>query len=679
MKIDNQIIKYILSILFLFIIGCAAKEKSIEENGSADFERWKKLAEYTQAYSPSPRDIETKEYKQKTKSEHLAEAQSPVEKIHQTAVIEKRLPTTKVSMQMHNVDIGVLFRTLAKAADVNIILNKSITGKINVNIKEVPWSQVFKGLLSTHGYTYVWIGDIISVVSIGDLKTQASLMDAKQMMELKNREHDIALLTLNSEKENLEPLKTRVVHVAYADPEQLRNNLWEFFKISKTGYPEKTGKTESSDPGEIRGSILVDAHTNSLMIQATSNDMIQILELMEKLDKPTPQIRIEAFIVETTGETARELGMQWGGLGLKTRGDRNTWLGGPVGSYDTSILVSSDDATADGTTAGAPIAHLPPIGTAFNFPSSDNAGTEGWKGMALGLMTQKLGNYMLYAQLTALQEEGKLNILSKPSITTLDNQKAIIESGRDIPYTSLNDGENTVQFKKAVLKLEATPHVVDGDNLKIKIVTNKDELDFSNDVNGNPVIITKYAETEVVLQDGQTTVIGGLRKESKSFGESGVPGLKDIPVLGLAFKQEEKNIQMEDILIFITPYILKQRVAAADTNQLKETNKEINVEADLISSQDLIDYHFSLQVGVFANKENADKLSAALTQKGYSPYFYKTMNSKNKNLYSVRIKNFLDLKSALDAEYEYRKKENKPAIITFYNTLETVPKEIKKY
>ncbi|MCD4675774.1 MAG: SPOR domain-containing protein, partial [Desulfobacula sp.] len=194
-----------------------------------------------------------------------------------------------------------------------------------------------------------------------------------------------------------------------------------------------------------------------------------------------------------------------------------------------------------------------------------------------------------------------------------------------------------------------------------------------NNVDGNPVLLTKYAETEVVLQDGQTTVIGGLGKETQSFGESGVPGMKDIPILGFAFKQQAKNIQMEDILIFITPHILKQRVP--DPKKIQETSDE-KVQN---SSQDVIDYHFSLQVGVFANKQNADKLSAMLTKKGYSPYFFKTMNSKNKNLYSVRIKDFQNLKTAFDAELEYRKKENKPAIVTFYNMLDTVPRVIKKY
>lgn len=669
MKTKHHILRYVLIILLLFLVGCAAKDKKNKETVFSDFERWKKLAQYSEAHSPSPRKIDTQEYQKKSTAQHLTEAQTLKEqnkKIPQI-VPERKLPSKRVTMQMHDVDVGVLFRSLAKAANVNIIINKSITGKASVNINGLPWSQVFKGLLDTYGYTYIWMGDIIRVMSIEDLKTQASLMDAKQMMEVKNKEYDIALMTLKTEKENLEPLKTRVVHVDYADPVQLRDNLWEYLKVSKNGYKKKSEKNEESDPGSIRGSIIVDNHTNSLMIQAISSDMIRILELMEKLDKPTSQVRIEAFIVETNGETARELGMQWGGLALSTAGKKNTWIGGSMGTPDTSLF--DED--------GSVITHLPIIGSISNFPSSDNAGNAGWKGTTLSLMTEKIGNFILYAQLTALQEEGKLNILSKPSITTLDNQKAIIESGRDIPYVSNNDGENTVEFKKAVLKLEATPHVIDGKNLKIKIITNKDELDFSNNVDGNPVILTKYAETEVILQDGQTTVIGGLGKETRSDTESGIPGIKDIPILGNAFKQKTNNVQMEHVLIFITPYILKER-QQIHPDTVKKTDSDDSDDVNQLT-QAQNEYRFSLQIGVFSNKTNVDRLLEKLREKGYHPYFYETRNSSDQPVYSVRIADFQDLKSALDAQEDYRKKEKKPAIVTFYDSLTSVPDRIRKF
>jgi type IV pilus assembly protein PilQ len=176
---------------------------------------------------------------------------------------------------------------------------------------------------------------------------------------------------------------------------------------------------------------------------------------------------------------------------------------------------------------------------------------------------------LLGIQLSALETEGKLNILSSPSITTIDNQKATIESGTDVPYQTVEDGEVKIEYKKAVLSLEVVPHVIGRETLTMKIVTKKDELGPEL-IPGNPTIITKSAETNVVLRNGETTVIGGLSKEKKDDTVRGVPGLKDIPLLGWFFKGTDKDSEMEDLLIFITPYILEERVVAETQNDSKE-------------------------------------------------------------------------------------------------------------
>ena len=170
-----------------------------------------------------------------------------------------------------------------------------------------------------------------------------------------------------------------------------------------------------------------------------------------------------------------------------------------------------------------------------------------------------------------LQEEGKLNILSSPSITTLDNQKAIIESGTEVPYQTVEDGEVKIEYKKAVLSLEVTPHVIEGETLKLNIRTTKDELDFASSVGGQPAINTKKAETNVILLDGQTTVIGGLNKEKVDDSESSVPLLSKIPLLGYFFKGTSEINEMDDVLIFITPHILKERVLAESQDETIET------------------------------------------------------------------------------------------------------------
>ena len=186
-------------------------------------------------------------------------------------------------------------------------------------------------------------------------------------------------------------------------------------------------------------------------------------------------------------------------------------------------------------------------------------GLGGFDPMTLGLIYTRVGEYLLSVQLSALQDQGKLHILSSPSITTLDNQTALIESGQDVPYQSVEDGEVKVEYKKAVLALRVIPHVIDGNTLKMYIKVNKDEPDFSRTVLGNPTIITKNAETNVIQNDGQTIVIGGLSKESSSRSNTGTPFLEDIPGLGYLFKRKSSADQMEELLIFITPHILKPR------------------------------------------------------------------------------------------------------------------------
>jgi len=188
-------------------------------------------------------------------------------------------------------------------------------------------------------------------------------------------------------------------------------------------------------------------------------------------------------------------------------------------------------------------------------------GIGGFNPATLGLIYTRVGEYLLSAQLSALQDQGKLHILSSPSITTQDNKLAFIESGQDVPYQSVEDGEVKVEYKKAVLKLEVTPNVIDGDTLKLDIKVNKDEPDFSRTVLGNPTIITKKAETNVIQNDGQTIVIGGLSKESASRNNTGTPFLEDIPGLGYLFKRKSSADQMEELLIFITPHILKPKAA----------------------------------------------------------------------------------------------------------------------
>jgi type IV pilus assembly protein PilQ len=304
-----------------------------------------------------------------------------------------------------------------------------------------------------------------------------------------------------------------------------------FLSVDKTGKPV--------------GSILVDQHTNALIVNAVPRDLNTILAVIEKLDKPTPQVHIEAFIVEATKDVARDLGIQWGGAYQLSGGDKRGFLTG----RDNNGLSQGGIGTPVNPGLGNVVNNAVDAATATSF----------------GFLYQNVGKALLSVQLTALQDEGKINILSTPSITTLDNQMALIESGKDVPFQSVSDGEVNIQYKKAVLSLKVTPHVIDNQTLKLAVVVKKDEVDFSQAarVLGNPTIITKNAETNVIQADGQTLVIGGLNKDTSTESRSGTPSLMDVPGLGWLFKTDGKSSQKEALLIFITPTILKVQESGA--------------------------------------------------------------------------------------------------------------------
>ena len=389
---------------------------------------------------------------------------------------------------------------------------KKVSGKVNINIHQAPWDQVFMGILRSNGLSYAWEGEIIRIMTAEDMDED---------IRSKAREHALRLTQT--------PL-TRIVSIKFTEANSLKENLERFVTVDRGG--KKTG------------SILVDEHTNSLIIQAISNDMDRILAITKKLDRPTPQVLIEAIIVEANKDVARELGVQWGGIYAGKSGDKRAIVTGQQGG---NLTTSGTDVDTNLDVTSGSVVNLPA------------AALGGFNPMTLGLIYTRVGEYLLSAQLSALQDQGKLHILSSPSITTLDNQTALIESGTDVPYQSVEDGEVKVEYKKAVLRLEVVPHVIDGDTLKLLVKVNKDEPDFSRTVGNNPTILTKKAETNVIQNDGQTIVIGGLSKESSSRNNTGTPFLEDIPGLGYLFKRKSSADQMEELLIFITPHILKPR------------------------------------------------------------------------------------------------------------------------
>ena len=490
------------ALALLLVSGCAQPQKT--ETADPFMDKWKAKAQESKGASPAPSTAPRDVVKET--------AARPVD-VRQD--VEKPLPVKRVSLKMSNVDVSVLLRALARAADVNIILNERVTGRSNINITQAPWDQVFLGILRTHNLTYAWQGDIIRIMTADDLEED---------LRRETRKRD--LLTAES------PV-TRIVPIKFSEATKLQETAKALLTTDRSS--------------KAIGAVLVDQHTNSLVVNALPKDINAILAVIDKLDKPTPQVLIEAFIVEANKDVARDLGVQWGGAYQISGGDRRGFVTGRDRSTTTGV-------TGTGTTTNSDIGSRidPNTGNIVNLPVEAAAAS------SIGFLYQNVGKFLLSAQLTALQQEGKLNILSSPSITTLDNLTAMIESGRDVPFQTVEDGEVNIEYKKAVLSLKVTPHVIDSQTLKLAVKVNKDEVDFSRSrVLGNPTIITKQAETNVIQVDGQTLVIGGLNKETTTDDRTGTPGLMDVPGLNWLFKTDGKSSAKEDLLIFITPTILK--------------------------------------------------------------------------------------------------------------------------
>lgn len=517
-RINKKMVLPVLAVgLIVLAFGCGT-DKTTEKK--APIEKWLKLAEKSQPRSPVQRERTIEEQKRKIAREE------PI------PVPERPLPTDKVNLRILNEDISVCLRALARAANQNIMLNAEIKGKININVEETPWDQVFCGALATVGLTYMWSGDIIRVMRIEDMQRDLDL----EQKRLQAREQKIV-------RKSLEPLVTKIIYIDYADAESLAKNLQII--LSEPRGSEQAVGDKGAVSGNRKPSISVDEYNRALIVTALKGDIPRLTALVQKLDRPTPQVLIECNIVEARSEVARMLGVQWGGL-----------YHGPDGKNFVDSTLKTPEKL---------------------LPTPDPT-----SGLLVGYLAQA-ANFVLEVELSALQEDGMLNILSSPAITTLDNKEAIIESGEEIPLISIIStgamAEQTPEYKKAALTLKVTPHVIDGKMLKLDIMAKKDEFDFAREIKGYPVIITKHAKTSLVLFDGQTTVIGGLTKDKKTDLNAGIPWAKDIPLLGYLFGAEEKQHEMDDMLIFITPHILKAKEVGLHKAPLTTGNEDTPVKS----------------------------------------------------------------------------------------------------
>jgi type IV pilus assembly protein PilQ len=316
-------------------------------------------------------------------------------------------------------------------------------------------------------------------------------------------------------------LVTRIVPANYAAAKDLRPNLEKL--LSR------------------RGTIIIDARTNTMIITDTQASLDAVLALIEKLDRPTPQVMIEARIVESSRTFLRELGIQLG-LAHSQITDK---------TFPNRIDVRGG---VPGTNTGGLTPPTPPANFLLDLPAAVGLGSGG----AIGFSLASIGGSVLDAQLSALESSGRGKIISSPKIATLDNTEAQIQSGRKIPVATVSAEGTRTEFVDANITLKVTPHVTPNEFIGMKITATKNEADFTQQVNGIPTITTREANTDMLVKDGDTVVIGGLYRRNIQSNRSGVPGLSNIPVLGWLFRKESQRDDSDELLIFLTPRIIRQ-------------------------------------------------------------------------------------------------------------------------
>ena len=408
----------------------------------------------------------------------------------------------KLSLNFQNIEIRSLLQVIADFTNFNIVTSDTVTGAVTLRLKDVPWDQALDIILQAKGLGMRKSGNVLLIAPKDELA-------AKEKQDLESR----------SAIQSLEVLRTQDFKLNYAKAADIAASL--------TGL----GRVGATKILSARGSVISEARTNQLFVTDVPSTLEQVQALIAKLDIPVRQVLIEARIVEATDTFGKSLGVRLGGQPFSLNGGRNASFGS---SYVTG---------AAGTTAGD-FVQLPGVGQ-NGYPAST---------FAVSLFNSSMTR-LLNLEISAAEADGKGKIVSSPRIVTADQVKALIEQGTELPYQqATSSGATSIAFRKANLKLEVTPQITPEGNIILSVDVNKDSVGRATS-NGF-AIDTKHIQTQVLVENGGTVVIGGIFEQNDREDETKVPLLGDIPVVGNLFKTRTRTANKSELLVFITPKML---------------------------------------------------------------------------------------------------------------------------
>jgi type IV pilus assembly protein PilQ len=426
----------------------------------------------------------------------------------------------RIDLDLKEADIHNVLRLIADVGRVNIVAGDNVTGTVTIRMRNVPWDQALDVILQAKNLGVVRQGNMLRVAPLAELEKERELAIARAKQELQ-----------------LAPIETRLIPVSYAQATDLQARAKELLSP--------------------RGSIAVDERTNTMIVRDVAGNLDQVEQLVRALDTQTPQILVEARIVEATSSYLRDVGIQWGG---------NATFAAASGNATGLAFPNSIGIVGGASDTNTPTGGLSPFNNtvanpnfAVNLPAT--VGTD--QGGALGLTFGSIDNTInLAVRLSAAESSGLVRILSSPRVLTLDNRDARIAQGTLIPYSQISAQGVQTTFQEAKLQLLVKPHVTADGSIAMHVKINRDEPDFNQTAaNGAPTILKREAETDLLVADGHTAVIGGIFTRNTGRNLDQVPFFGDIPLIGLLFQRRQANDSRSELVIFLTPRIVNRAAA----------------------------------------------------------------------------------------------------------------------
>ena len=426
----------------------------------------------------------------------------------------------KLSLNFQDIDVRAALQVIADFTGLNMVVSDSVKGGLSLRLKDVPWDQALDIILRTKGLGMRRMGNVILVAPNEELA-------AREKQELEARKQ-IA---------DLEPLRSEILQINYAKAADLAALI----------------RSKENSLLSERGTVTVDERTNTLLVRDTAASLEAIRKVVARLDRPVRQVLIESRIVIANDDFSRELGMRFGASAARKNG--NDGLVSFSGSAEGNDTLVSRALTNIGST-GQPL----PVGVpalddrlSVSLPLQNPAGR-----FALAILGK---DYLVDLELSALQAEGRGEIISSPRVITANQKAALIEQGVEIPYQqAASSGATSVEFKKAVLSLQVTPQITPDDRIIMDLKVTKDSV--GEVFQGVPSINTREVNTQVLVDNGETVVLGGIYEQTRTHQASKVPFLGDLPVVGALFRSTSRENKKAELLIFVTPKILKEGLQA---------------------------------------------------------------------------------------------------------------------